>query len=105
MYISKIDFEFIEFDNGSRITYEHDQDCCESNYAQFNAIDDYAKSFDFPERPVFEFVPKAGFRFGDGQTMFFVPCYSAQNGYYSTDLTILFNGKEVGWLFCKPDFF
>lgn len=27
--------------------------------------------------------------------MFFVPCYSVQNGYYSYEITIMYNGVEV----------
>ena len=37
----------------------------------------------------------AGFRFGDNQAMFFVPCYSEQNGYYSSDVDIYYNGNAV----------
>ena len=37
-----------------------------------------------------------GFRFGNPPVnMFFVPCYSIQNGYYSSELDIWYDGKEV----------
>lgn len=35
------------------------------------------------------------------QKLFFVPCYSEQNGYYSSDIEIYFNGKKVLQLECE----
>ena len=90
------DNEFLEFTNGSRITFEHCQDCCEWNYADFDQIDDIAKSFEFDESNMrFEKVGESGFRFGNPHNMVFVPCYSSQNGYYSADLDIYYNNKKV----------
>lgn len=89
--------EHIMFEDGSKITFEHDQDWCEYNYAQFDALDDIALSTEFDlENLAFEPVEDFGFRFGNlPYKMFFVPCYSAQNGFYSSDIQICFNGKEV----------
>ena len=37
-----------------------------------------------------------GFRFGNNpQNMVFVPCYSEQSGYYSSDVDIYYNNKKV----------
>ena len=94
MKIYKITEEEIIFDNGSKITYDHNQDCCEVNYADFCQIEESAKEFDFPEDLIFEAVNGFGFRFG-GNRMFFIPCYSVQNGYYTTEINIYFNGKCV----------
>jgi len=33
--------------------------------------------------------------------MFFVPCYSEQSGYYSFDVEIYYNGKQVLNLECE----
>ena len=85
----------IEFDNGKKITFDHDQWCCEINYADFEQLDSLAREVDFSEQLVFESC-EYGFRFGNPPiNMFFVPCYSIQNGYYSNELDILYDGKEV----------
>ena len=102
MKISEINRDYIKFDNGKLIEYYHRQDCCEDNYADFEAIDDLAKDVDFNENLDFEedldFEEcEYGFRFGNKpNNMFFVPCYSEQkNGYYTMDINIIYNKKEV----------
>ena len=94
MKIKDIDYQAIEFDNGSRIVYDHDQNCCEDVYAGFEQVDDLARSHDYDENLIFEKDPH-GFLFGDKKRMFFVPCYNIQNGCYDGTLTIYYNGKEV----------
>ena len=85
----------IEFDNGKEITFEHYPDCCEINYADFEQLDSLARDVDFSEPLVFESCDY-GFRFGNPPiNMFFVPCYSIQNGYYSSLLDILYDDKRV----------
>ena len=102
MKISEITRDYIRFDNGKIIEYDHKQDCCEYNYADFEAIDDLAKDIDFNEDLDFEEC-EYGFRFGNKpNNMFFVPCYSEQNGYYTMDINIIYNKKEViKDLWCK----
>lgn len=95
MRISDINEEHILFDNGNEITFCHCADCCEWNYADFAQLDDIARLHDFDTQLQFEAVDGAGFRFGDNQAMFFVPCYSEQNGYYSSDVDIYYNGNAV----------
>ena len=96
MRIAVVNDEGITFDNGYSITYYHEQDCCECNYADFEQIEDIAKTYDFDEDDMkFEEVPDSGFRFGDSRRMFFIPCYSCQNGYYSSDVDIYYNDKRV----------
>ena len=96
MKISEVNCEFgrIYFDNGNYIEISHDRDCCENNYADLEQLEDSALDFDFPEKLVFENVREHGFRFGDGKTMFFIPCYSKQNGYYSSKVTISYWNKQ-----------
>jgi len=89
--ISEITDEAIIFSDHSSITFDHDQDCCENNYAAFDALDDLARNYTFRGEIRFEAVDESGFRFGDARRMFFVPCYSSQNGYYSSDIQIYFN--------------
>lgn len=92
--IKSITDEQITFTNGDTISFDHPQDCCEWNYADFSHLDDEAKTHHFVAPLRFEHV-EGGFRFGDHQRMFFVPCYSEQNGYYTTEIDIYYNGKEV----------
>lgn len=95
MKIKDINEERILFDNGNTITYNHEQDCCECNYADFQQIDDIARSWDFDENLDFESVEEVGFRFGNlPNKMVFVPCYSEQNGYYSSDIEIYYNDSQ-----------
>jgi hypothetical protein len=94
MKIWKISEEAIEFYDGSKITYHHDPDCCEDNYADFEQLEDGAFKYDFKLPLKFEAIEDAGFRFGDKNRLFFVPCYSVQNGYYSSEITISYDGKE-----------
>ena len=105
MKIVRVDDDHIVFDTGDTITYDHEQDCCEVNYADFKQLDDIAKAHVFKEPIVFEPVEDNGFRFGNPGAMFFVPCYSAQNGYYSYDIDIYFNGNHVLDCRCDNDIF
>ena len=94
MKIWQVDETGIEFYDGMKITSYHHADCCEQNYADYEQLDDLAKSYDFKFPLKFETVDGSGFRFGDEKRMFFVPCYSEQNGYYSSEITILLDGRE-----------
>ena len=93
--IQEITKDHIQFTNGDKITYNHEQDCCENNYADFEQIDDLAKQYEFQGELIFEKTENTGFRFGDKRCMFYVPCYSEQNGYYSNELNIYHNNKKV----------
>ena len=85
---------YIEFSDSSRITYSHEQDCCEWNYADFSWLDTEARDYKF-EKPLKFEAHLDGFLFGDSRRMFFVPCYSDQNGYYTDEVDIYYNGKKV----------
>lgn len=95
MKINKVTEDGILFDNNKLISCHHYQDCCENNYADFKQLDDLGRDYDFDENLKFETVDGCGFRFGDSQMMFFIPCYSEQNGYYSDVVDIYYDGKEV----------
>lgn len=97
MRIKQVDVYSIEFDNGNEITYNHIQDCCENNYADFIQIDEslVEYDYDFNENLEFEKVGDSGFRFGSDEHWIFVPCYSEQDGWYSTDVDIYYNDKLV----------
>lgn len=96
MRIKEINESMILFDNGNSITFDHEQDCCEWNYADFEQLDDIAKATEFDPNLEFEALPEEGFLFGNRPNkMFFVPCYSCQNGFYSDEITIVYNGNVV----------
>jgi len=95
MRIEKITEDAIVFDNGKVLDYFHLQNCCENNYADFRQLDDLAIGYDFDENLKFEKVDGCGFRFGDKNVMFFIPCYSEQNGYYSDEVEIYYDGRKV----------
>lgn len=102
MKIKKITLDAIIFDNDSKITFDHEQDCCEYNYADFMQLEETAMNCKFPEDLIFEKVVKYGFRFGGiGTPMFFIPCYSVQNGWYTTEIDIYFDDKKVISTQCK----
>ena len=71
----------------------HEQDCCEHVYADFSALEDTTffdelKGKNLTVEEVannIELVEGNGFRiFG-----YFVPCYNVQDGYYSSNLTLI----------------
>lgn len=91
MKIAEVNGQYIQFDNGSIIAYDHSPDCCEWNYADFLQIrDDVLYDYDFDPELDFEKIDGSGFRFGSNGNFIFVPCYSEQNGWYSSDIDILY---------------
>lgn len=93
--IKEITEDHILFEDGTTITYDHEQDCCEHNWADFEQLDDIARYYPFDtDALIFEAVEGAGFRFGNKNNLFFIPCYSDQNGYYTDRICIYLNGEE-----------
>lgn len=95
MKIKEVTEEKIIFDNGTEITYYHEQDCCEEVYADFDhlkngsRLEPLTQDHEFSEDIQIEGVPGVGFRFGGPTGWEFIPCYNTQNGYYSSDLEII----------------
>lgn len=89
MKILEINEKEIIFDNGTKLSYYHSQDCCEWVYADFKSLKSESGLMDheFKEEIELEGVKDAGFRI-EG---FFIPCYNKQNGYYSSDLELIIN--------------
>lgn len=104
MRIKKVNDDEILFDNGNIIEYDHEPDCCEVNYADFKQLEPLAYETDFDQNLAFEAVEDAGFRFGNPGKMFFVPCYSTQNGYYSRDIDIYYNKHIVLFFDAELDY-
>lgn len=110
MKIKEITEYKIIFDNDYEMYYDHDQDCCEDNYADFEILKTYNLStktgkmisiFDveFAESLCDMFVDGVEYMgFNIQSTIgekFFIPCYSDQNGYYTTEL-VLYLKKKLG---------
>lgn len=94
MRIKRVTDACIEFDTGDILRSWHRPVCCEENFASFSELEDIARETEFQEPLLFEAVC-GGFRCGNEGKMFFIPCYSEQNGCYTSDVDIEFNGKCV----------
>lgn len=97
MKIRQVTDEAIIFDNGNTITFDHEQDCCEYNYADFSILNENVVNYNynFKENLKFRAVEGMGFKFGSDGRWIFIPCYSEQNGYYTEEIDIYYNGKRV----------
>lgn len=97
MKIKRVSNHEIVFDNDSTISFDHCPDCCEHNYADFSTLNENNVYYDYDFNPEleFKFVGGEGFKFGSDDKWIFIPCYSEQNGYYSSDIDIFYNGKYV----------
>lgn len=83
----------ITFNDGTTIRDYHEQECYESVYADFTALEDTSIfELDF-DRIEVEHVEGSGFRLNG----FFIPCYNRQNGFYSSYLSLIIthpDGRE-----------
>ena len=101
--ILEITDDYILFENGTTISYIHDGDC-ETNYADFSQLDDLAKATTYNTSTLIFEELETGFRFGNPHGyLFYVPCYSIQTGYYSYNVDIYLNDKEVLSCKCKDE--
>ena len=71
MKIVLINESCILFNDGSQITFDHEQDCCEENYADFKQLDSLARNYDYKFPLRFVPVDDYGFLFGDEERLFF----------------------------------
>lgn len=100
MKIKRYDDDQITFSDGSSLTYCHNQDCCERNWADFSVLGVFYDGEEFDD---YEVIPADGCgfllrllgckNFAERKNIL-IPCYSDQNGYYSTELTIIRRNKE-----------
>ena len=97
--VIKVDEETIGFDNGLMLYSEHDQDCCESHYLSFGdlTIEDFdGLEFDLNGDNFFERVEGYGIALlpVNGHPVR-VPGYGCNNGYYSTNLTLVLSDNKT----------
>ena len=96
----------IHFDNGKALLDHHNSDCCEQHWAEFEQLKTYNISpttgkeisifdLDFDPETMIKPVEDLGFLLiATNGDKFLVPCYGENNGYYSTNLTLLYGTPE-----------
>jgi len=95
--ISKVDDEGIIFTDGSQLGSYHDQDCCEHVYANWEDIKGETPDIWFMGFSI-EGVSGSGLNillYPNTLNKYiyirlFVPCYNHQNGYYSSNLALIY---------------
>lgn len=91
--VSHIDNDTIYFDNGIKLSYYHDQDCCEGHWLDFTHIElsDFdGLIFDLSDDNFFERIPDYGIALKplNGYPVR-IPGYGNNNGYYSANLSLV----------------
>jgi len=89
----------IEFNNGVKLYSDHQQDCCESHYLSFGdlTIEDFKDlEFDLTNDAFFKRVEDYGIELipVNGHPVR-VPGYGSNNGYYSSNLTLVLSGCGI----------
>ncbi len=107
MKIEKWDEDKILFSDGSSITYDHERDCCEFNWADFSVLDIFYHGEEFDDYSL-EFV-KYGMNLVMGglpyhKSRIYIPFYSSQNGCYSTYCDITVHGKQDLKIMCNEGY-
>lgn len=105
MKITKIDSNGLTFDNGAKLQDYHEQDCCETVYADWENMQVVTKigansisveELEFDERVIncLAFTPGLGFVLNAVNGIrILVSCYNQQNGYYSSALSLVYTDK------------
>ena len=78
--------EGLLFSDETKVMDYHDQDCCESVYADWKQLDDTGILEDTFKELVITGNPELGIVLNG---TYGIPCYNEQNGYYSDDLSII----------------
>jgi hypothetical protein len=89
--VSTITEDGIVFSDGTKITHEHGQDCCEQVYAEWLALVDQNITMDKFTKLKISGHPGLGIILNG----YAVPCYNKQNGHYSDKLYILITTPQV----------
>lgn len=96
--VKTVNEETIFFENGARLESSHDSDCCEHHWLSFKdlSLSDFeGLEFDLSTDSFFEKVEDYGIRLLpiNGHPIG-VPGYGSNNGYYSTELTLVLTIKK-----------
>ena len=97
-----VEAEKLTLSGGMTIFDEHEQDCCEQVYADFNALKDSSiQDFVFEKMQIFAededgiIIKLFTSENAEVGSTFSVPCYNIQNGYYSGDLELFIVENDV----------
>lgn len=96
--VIRIEGEELVFDNGARLWSNHDTDCCEHHYLSFGdlTLDDFEDlEFDLTDGINFKRIVDYGIELIPihGHSVK-IPGYGSNNGYYSSDLTLILSMGE-----------
>lgn len=90
---------YLQLSDGTRIRFVHDQQCCESVYADLSALEDTGFETDGSltlNNIHITFVKDYGIKLNE----YGIPCYNEQNGFYSSDISIIieysFDASDYG---------
>ena len=88
----------IIFDDGYSLYALHEQDCCEDHYLDFSDInfeDVKDLEFDLTKDDFFERIPDYGIALKSTNNFpLRIPGYSSNNGYYSSNLTLVLENRD-----------
>ena len=96
--VTKIDKFSITFNDGTRLTSEHKQDCCEQHYLCFDdltIIDFNDLEFDLLSDDLFEEIQGYGINLKPTNGFpIKIPGYGYNNGYYNSSLFLVLKNKN-----------
>jgi hypothetical protein len=96
--VAKVHSYELEFDNGLKLSSFHESDCCEQHFLCFSdiTIDDFdGLEFDLSKDDFFERIE--GYGIALNPTIGFpvrIPGYGCNNGYYSSNLSLVITNKD-----------
>jgi len=97
--VVKVDADCIEFENGLILSSEHEQDCCEHHYLSFADLtlgDFDGLEFDLSGDDFFKEIDDYGIALLPVNGLpVRVPGYGSNNGYYSSNLTLVLSGQNI----------
>lgn len=97
--IIKITSDYLEFDNGIQLMSEHERDCCEDHYLDFDGLilDDFKDlEFDLSNDQFFTRVEGYGILLNPIKGFSVrIPGYGFNNGYYSSNLDLHIIGAGI----------
>ena len=96
--VTKVTSDYIEFDNKVQLFSDHRQDCCESHYLDFSnlSLSDFeGLEFNLNNDEFFKRIEDFGIELRpiNGFPVR-IPGYGYNNGYYSSNLSLILKGKN-----------
>lgn len=96
--VSKINLQTLEFEDGTILFAEHEQDCCESHYLSLKDLMMYDfDELEFDLEDENSIIKIEGYGIALNPIKGFpvrIPAYGSNNGYYSSELTLFLKKEE-----------